>query len=235
MAFSLLNHIKQSKSKEISSLLPALDAVKKSHVIAFSLAHLVYLNRKDPAQNYQAIRDQNLDFFWQDVDTAQLTAQAEQASGIAIDDLRAFTNQIIAYIYADIIEIDDAASLEQDGVSELIEGQLEHLSAEAPDWLWAAARLDELQGQVAETEQPIDLETSIASLSKMIHQAATTTHTDDPIDHEIDGDDHSSPHASHHIELPPQRDAPAFFKVLEPLVAFLILISLLCWFLGYNT
>lgn len=231
MAFSLLSHIKQNNKSAIAAVLTPQSPEQKSELIAFVLAHLVYLNRQDAAATYQHIKSSQPDFFWQGIDTGAFAAYSTQAyAGSSLDDIQAFIAKIMGYLLQDINDIDDTASLAQDGVSELIEGQLEHLAGEAADPLWAIAQLPELQGQVEQHDAPVDLQTSIASLSKMIHDAATQNQHDSHHD-----DQHHDSHGHHAtIELPPQREASTFFKVLEPLVALAILLSVLCWFSGYN-
>lgn len=231
MAFSLLSHIRQNNSAALKAALPAQSPEQKSQLIAFVLAHLVYLNRQDSAVTYQHIKGNQPDFFWQDIDAnAFATYSAQAFAGSSLADIQGFIAQLLGYLLQDINDIDDTASLEQAGVSELIEGQLEHLAGEAADPLWAIAQLPELQGQVDQHEAPADLQTSIASLSKMIHDAATQAQ------HDTHHDDHHDDHGHHSsIELPPQREASTFFKVLEPLVALLILVSLLCWFSHYGS
>lgn len=222
MAFSLLSHIKQNNRAAISAVLPSLSPEQKSELIAFSLAHLVYLNRKNATATYQHIKASQPDFFWQEINASAFDSYVTQTyAGSSSADIQAFINQILAYVLQDINDIDDTASLAQDGVSELIEGQLEHLAGEAADPLWSIAQLPELQGQVEQQETPVDLQTSIASLSKMIHEATTQHQHDDEHGH----------HAV--IELPPQREASTLFKVLEPLVALAILLCLWCWFTDY--
>lgn len=233
MAFSLLSHIKQNNKSALTAALAAQSPEQKSELIAFVLAHLVYLNRQDATATYQQMKAGQAEFFWQGIDTDALSAYVMQAyAGSSFAEVQAFIAKIMGYLLQDINDIDDTASLAQDGVSELIEGQLEHLAGEAADPLWAIAQLPELQGQVEQQDAPVDLQTSIASLSKMIHDAATQNQ---PASHH---DQHDPHHDSHghpaSIELPPQREAPTFFRVLEPLVAVLILLSLLCWFSGYN-
>lgn len=231
MAFSLLSHIKQNNRAAIAAALPNLSIEQKSELIAFSLAHLVYLNRQDAVTTYQHIKARQADFFWQSIDNNAFDTYVAQAyADSSTAEVQAFINQILAYLLMDINDIDDTASLEQAGVSELIEGQLEHLAGEAADPLWAIAQLPELQGQVEQQATPVDIHTSIASLSKMIHDAATHSQSqgNDDTSHDLHNDTHHP-----HNELPPQREASTLFKVLEPLLALAILWGLWCWFSSY--
>lgn len=230
MAFSLLSHIRQNNSAALKAALPAQSPEHKSQLVAFVLAHLVVLNRQDSAATYQHIKTSQPDFFWQGIDGNAFAAYSAQAfASSSPADIQGFITQILGYLLQDINDIDDTASLAQDGVSELIEGQVEHLAGEAADPLWDIAGLPELRGQVEQQDTAVDLQTSIASLSKMIHDAAT--HTQHDSHHDDQHDDNHGHHST--FELPPQREVSTFFKVLEPLVALAILVSVACWFSHY--
>ena len=235
MAFSLLDHLQNSRQTEIQALVPAIDADGQRKLLAIMLGQLIVLDRSNSQALYQAIAAQKHNILWQGLDD-QAISQLAATTALPVSEFKSVLDQLYGYASDEIHSLDLTANLEQAGVSELIQGQTEYLAGAAPDQVWHVLNLTELQGQTATTETVVDLNASIASLNKLMMDASqmnTQTsdnahHTDpavahDPVLHH-DQHDHSYGHVA--IELPSQRPAPRFFLVLEPLIALLILIAL---------
>ena len=235
MAFSLLDHLQNSRQTEIQALVPAIDADGQRELLAMVLGQLIVLDRSNSQALYQAIAAQKHVILWQGLDD-QAISQLAATTALPVSEFKSVLDQLYGYASDEIHSLDSTANLEQAGVSELIQGQREYLAGAATDQVWHVLNLTELQGQTAATETAVDLNASIASLNKLMMDASqmnTQTpdhaHHNDPAaahdpDLHHDQHDHSYGHAA--IELPSQRPAPRFFLVLEPLIALLILIAL---------
>ncbi|XID74452.1 hypothetical protein ACF3NA_07880 [Alkanindiges sp. WGS2144] len=227
MAFSLLDHLQGSRSADIKGLLPTQDITIQRNLLAIALGQLLLRDRQDPAAIYQGILQQHSSAFWQGLNEQTLAKLADIYS-LATEQFRQVLEQLYTYIASELKALDDSANLAQPGVSELIQGQAEYLQGQTSDEVWSLLHLPELQGQTASQEQPVDLNASITSLSKMMIDAshAASTHSTD--DHDLSPDGHVID------ELPPQRETPSLFLFLEPLIALLILIGLWVTFSNLN-
>ena len=223
MAFSLLDHLQTTKASELKEI--SADKAIQRQLIAVALGQLIVRDRQDSATVYQAIQQQKEIMLWQDVDQQTIT-QIAALYDMPAELFRNYTEQLCSYAASEIKILDDTANFKQAGVSELIQGQMNYLPNQAPNQVWQLLGLTELQDKNISTQQPIDLSASIASLSKMMHEASQASHTQ-PDDH-LGLDQHSTSA----IELPYQRPSPHLFLILEPLLALIILIAL--WFIYIN-
>lgn len=233
MAFSLLDHLQNSRQAEIQALLPNTDPTGQRELLAIVLGQLIVLDRTNSPALYQAIAAQDSSVLWQGLDDQAISQLATTAT-LSVEDFKAILGQLYADTIAEIHSLDSTANLEQAGVSELIQGQAEYLPGTAPDQVWRALNLTELQGQTATTETAVDLNASIASLNKMMMEASQMQAVDNTQTNATTTlhDEHDDSHAHPSIALPAQRPAPRFFLALEPIIALLILIAL--WMIYHN-
>lgn len=180
MAFSLLNHLQTTRQTELEALLPNADQASQRELLALVLGQLIVRDRADSSAVYQAIKQQNHDEFWQGLDLNTLQPLAQQ-HGLSTEALHQVIDQLYAYTANEINSLDDAANLEQAGVSELIQGQADYLAGQADAQIWTAINLPELQGAAPVQEQAVDLNASIASLSKMMHDASQRSQQPAPV------------------------------------------------------
>lgn len=251
MALSLLHHIKDTQASALNRAIQemGLSATQANTLLEWSLplvlAHLVDLNQRHGTGLVLAlINTQAVDGIWQTLDQAEWISQTQKYIVADTLVLQVASHHIATTVLAEIFELVDAASLGEEGLNELLQGQLEHLQGQAPDWVWQQAGLTDLCGQIApaaEQDTALDLTASIASLNQLVRQAATqaqssvseapmtsldlnksTEHLDDA---------HDASHASHHtIEIPVQRVAGRNTRMLEPLIALGILYFLYALF-----
>ena len=92
--------------------------------------------------------------------------------------------------------------------TELLLGQIEHLSGQADDWVWSSAQLNELIGSKPVEQIDISLEATMQEFNQMVHQAQ---HTEEII-----------------IQEP---TTPAWSFIIAPVVALTILLFLYCTYL----
>lgn len=171
MAFSLLDHVQQNKQVQLNLLLAEIAPEKRKELLAFILGRLVKLDRQLPEQTYQAIQAIDPIFFWTNLDQQLTLCATSQQMMLTENSIQQALEKLFVLTISEIKQLDEAANLEQEGVSELLQGQVEHLQGQAPDWLWDLIQLDELKGQTTEAEAPVDLNKSIADLSSMIQEA----------------------------------------------------------------
>ncbi|MFX9272923.1 hypothetical protein ABTN92_19660, partial [Acinetobacter baumannii] len=89
----------------------------------------------------------------------------------------------------------------QNGLKELILGQVEHLSGQAEDWVWSTNHLTELIGSKPVEQEELSLDATMKEFNQMVHQAQPH-------------------HEELHIEEQPiEIFIPAWSKVIAPLVA----------------
>ncbi len=222
MAFSLLDHLQTTKAAELKEI--TADKTIQRKLIAVMLGQLIVRDRQDSTAVYQGIQQQKEMMLWQNVDQ-QCISQLAALYDMPADPFKNYTEQLYSYAASEIKTLDDTANFKQAGVSELIQGQINYLPNQAPDPAWQLLGLTELQGKHIATQQPVDLGASMASLSKMMHEASQSSHLND---------DHLAldPHHTQAMELAYQRPAPHVFLILEPLLALIILIAL--WVIYIN-
>ncbi len=218
MAFSLLDHLQTTQTDKLQQL-TANKSVQRQ-LLAVMLAQLVVRDRQESAAVYQSIQQQTGTVLWHGVDASTIE-QLARLYDMPAGPCKNMTEQLYAYVASEIKTIDDSANLSQAGVSELIQGQVDYLPNQAPDQAWQLLGLPELQGHSKVIEQPVELGASIASLSKMLHDASKVSQLQQ-------ADDLQSTHDDTHqvVELAYQRPAPHLFLVLEPIIAIIILVVL---------
>ena len=223
MAFSLLDHLQSTQAAKLQQL--STDKPVQRQMLATMLAQLVVRDRQDSAAVYQAIHQQSNAVLWQGTEP-ETVEQLARLNNMSAGQFKEATEQLYAYTASEIKTIDDSAHLAQAGVSELIQGQVDYLPNQAPDHTWQLLGLPELQGHTNVIQQPVELGATIASLSKMLHDASQVS--------QLQHGDHMHPIDDTHQVVEPmyQRQAPHLFLVLEPLIAIIILVSL--WMIYVN-
>ena len=261
MALSLLQHIQQTQGIALHRAVQemGLSAAQATALLDWTvplvLAHLVDLNQRHGTTLVLAlINTQAIDGIWQTLDQTEWINQLQKHLPADTLVLEVASHHLATVILAEIFALVDAASLGEEGLSELLEGQPEHLQGQAPDWVWQQSGLISLCGQAAvesASDTSLDLAAGIASLNQLVRQAAaqtvTTVATDMPAapiipqsqtEHVVTSVDlhkteshHDDAHAAHPaIVLPPQRDAGRTTRLLEPLIALAILYVLYALF-----
>ncbi|MGA5989420.1 hypothetical protein ACPB4A_27575, partial [Escherichia coli] len=59
------------------------------------------------------------------------------------------------------------------GLKELLLGQIEHLSGQADDWVWATSELTELIGSKPIEQEELSLEETMQEFNQMVNQQNT--------------------------------------------------------------
>lgn len=232
MALSLWQHLNDAQRASSTTRLTAqLGSASNAQLVfargvALTIAHLVSLNQRHGRSLVLAlVNTRAVSGLWQTLDqTAVLAALSQELQG-STDQLSKAVDEVAARVLEEIFMLVDMASLGEEGLAELLEGQPEHLQGHAPDWVWTLAGLDSLRGQAVVVEEPVmDVAAGIASLTALMQNA------------QHQQEEHLMGHAAHHddhhpvVAEPVFREASTLARVLAPLVALAILLFLACVF-----
>lgn len=253
MALSLLQHLQQTHASTLHSAIQemGLSPQQASTLLDWNfcvvLAHLVDLNQRHGVGLVLAlVNTQAVDGLWQALDQTEWISQTQKHLPVDGLVLQLASQQVATTVLATIFELVDAASLGEEGLNELLEGQAEHLRGQAPDWVWQQSGLTSLCGQsavAAESTESLDLAAGIARFGQLVRQAATQSNQ--PVSessmtslhlHKTESPhDEDATHAAHPaIILPVQRDAGRLTRLLEPLIAAGLLGLLYLFFMNSN-
>ncbi|AOA59257.1 hypothetical protein [Acinetobacter larvae] len=204
MAFDLVQYfagqIRIQKPELFKKTADLSDPEHMDHLNALLFGKLIQLWQHNPAQLYAEIHAQDL-LFIQDI-VRHLTTSAHNQSPLAAADFEAICSEILLLHFAELTQMDQTAHYGQDGMQELLLGQIEHLAGQAPDWVWQCNELTELVGSQAVPEDTISLDETMKEFNQMVQQ-----HHDD-----------HSPAIQDSAPL-----QPTWAKVLEPIVALVVL------------
>lgn len=253
MALSLLQHIHKTQASTLNQAVQemGLNDAQATTLLDWTLplvlAHLVDLNQRHGTGLVLAlINTQAVDGIWQTLDQDEWTNQVQKQLNADPVLLQLASNHIVNVVLAEILTLVDAASLGEDGLNELLDGQTEHLQGQAPDWIWQQAGLSVLCGQAAAEPEPteaVDLTAGIASLNQLVRQAAKQSQQPilesamTSVDLDNHQPSHHDGHATEHpmIVLAPQRDAGGLTRIFEPVIALGILAVLYALFTASST
>ncbi|NHB59287.1 hypothetical protein [Acinetobacter shaoyimingii] len=172
-----------------------------SEINALTLGKLINLWRQDEQKIYQEIQSQD-QLYIQEVARHLTTAQSNQST-LPKSELESSTSDILSLQLNELKQLDDTGNYKISGMRELLLGQIEHLSGQAKDWVWSTNELNELIGSQRIEQEELSLEDTMKEFNHMVNNQ----HSDD----------------THVIAEPTVAEVPAWAKVLEPVVALVIL------------
>ncbi|CAB1209765.1 hypothetical protein [Acinetobacter bouvetii] len=206
MAFDLVQYFAEQINNQKPQLLeqyPRED--KKEYLLeinALVLGKLISLWRSNDNKVYQEISAPD-ELFIQEV-ARHLTTSSKNQSTLPREELEHTVTEILRLHLAELKQLNEIGNLNIRGVRELILGQIEHLSGQAPDWVWSANELTELKGSKPMEQEEISLDSTMKEFNQMVSQQQP--HDEANISHEV-------------VNTP----VPAWSKILEPIVAIIIL------------
>mgnify|MGYP003592142957 CR=1 FL=1 len=205
MAFDLVHYFAEQIKIQKPQLLAHLDAPQRNALIketnALTLGKLISLWRQNENTLYQEIQQQDA-LYIQEV-ARHLTTSAHNQSVLSKAELEDVISQLLELFCIELRQLDQAGSLGQKGIKELLLGQLEHLSGQAKDWVWSTNGLSELIGSQPVTQEEISLQATMKEFNQMVHQQPD--------------------HAQHAEESQVQNTQPGWAKIAEPVVALVVL------------
>ena len=211
MAFDLVQYFSEQIKLQKPQLFDQYSSKERLYFIdevnMLALGQLVSLWKKDNKKLYQEIKTSD-PLYIQGI-ARHLTTSAYNQSALSASELESSISEILTLQFAELNQLDQTGSFGQTGLSELLLGQLEHLSGKAEDWVWSTNQLTELKGSKPVEQQDISLEATMQEFNQMVHQAQPSIHHTEEIE----------------VEQP---NIPVWSYLLSPLIALVILLFMYC-------
>ncbi|MDS7942322.1 hypothetical protein RMA95_00085 [Acinetobacter sp. V110_1] len=214
MAFDLVQYFAEQIKIQKPQLLNQYPAHEKNKLIdevnVLTLGKLISLWRQDDNKIYNEIKTAD-PLYIQEV-ARHLTTSKHNESILKNAELEQSISEILALQLIELNQLDETGGFGQNGLKELILGQVEHLSGQADDWVWSTNHLTELIGSKPVEQEELSLDATMKEFNQMVHQAQP-----------------------HHEDLHAEEQSietfiPAWSKVIAPLVALAILGYLYCFY-----
>jgi len=213
MAFDLVQYFAEQINNQKPQLLEQHSREdRKEHLLeinALVLGKLITLWRSNDKKVYQEISSPE-ELFIQEV-ARHLTTSSKNQSTLAKNELEPAVTEILRLQLAELKQLNDIGNLETQGLRELLLGQIEHLSGQAPDWVWSTNDLLELKGSKPIVQEDISLDSTMKEFNQMVSQQHTDANED-----------------QHNAAVIVNTTVPGWSKILEPVVAVIILWVLYC-------
>ena len=213
MAFDLVQYFAEQINNQKPQLLEQHSREdRKEHLLeinALVLGKLITLWRSNDKKVYQEISSPE-ELFIQEV-ARHLTTSSKNQSTLAKNELESAVTEILRLQLAELKQLNDIGNLEVRGLRELLLGQIEHLSGQAPDWVWSTNDLSELKGSKPIVQEEISLDSTMKEFNQMVSQQHTDANQD-----------------QHNAAAVVNTAVPGWSKILEPVVAIIILWILYC-------
>lgn len=213
MAFDLVQYFAEQINNQKPQLLEQHSREdRKEHLLeinALVLGKLITLWRSNDKKVYQEISSPE-ELFIQEV-ARHLTTSSKNQSTLAKNELEPAVTEILRLQLAELKQLNDIGNLEVRGLRELLLGQIEHLSGQAPDWVWSTNDLLELKGSKPIVQEDISLDSTMKEFNQMVSQQHTDANED-----------------QHNAVAVVNTTVPGWSKILEPVVAVIILWVLYC-------
>ena len=211
MAFDLVQYFSEQIKLQKPQLFDQYSSKERLYFIdevnMLAIGQLVSLWKKDNKKLYQEIKTSD-PLYIQGI-ARHLTTSAYNQSALSASELESSISEILTLQFAELNQLDQTGSFGQTGLSELLLGQIEHLSGKAEDWVWSTNQLTELKGSKPVEQQDISLEATMQEFNQMVHQAQPSIHHTEEIE----------------VEQP---NIPVWSYLLSPLIALVILLFMYC-------
>ena len=203
MAFDLVQYFEEQIETQKPELLSDLSRDEKRQHIreinALTLGALIQQSKTNGTKVYQEISNPD-ELYIQEV-SRHLTTNSSNASTLPRTELEQLTTEVFRLQLNELKQLHDTASHTLQSINELLNGQIEHLSGQADDWVWTTNHLSELIGSKPNLQEEISLDESMKEFNQMVNQQSQHDHETEVIEVNV----------------------PAWSKVLEPIVAIAIL------------
>ena len=212
MAFDLVQYFAEQIKIQKPQLLNQYPANEKNKLIdevnVLTLGKLISLWHQDDSKIYNEIKTAD-PLYIQEV-ARHLTTSKHNQSDLKNTELEQSISEILTLQLTELNQLDDTGGFGQNGLKELILGQVEHLSGQAEDWVWSTNHLTELIGSKPVEQEELSLDTTMKEFNQMVHQAQPS-------------------HEDLHIEEQTiETSVPTWSKIIAPVVALAILGYLYC-------
>ncbi|OTG79048.1 hypothetical protein B9T33_13875 [Acinetobacter sp. ANC 5054] len=208
MAFDLVQYFVEQIETQKPELLSDLPRDEKRQYLreinALTLGELIQQSKTNGTKVYQEISNPD-ELYIQEV-SRHLTTSSSNASTLPKNVLEPLTTEVFRLQLNELKQLHDTASHTPQSIQELLNGQIEHLSGQADDWVWSTNHLLELKGTKPTVQEEISLDESMKEFNQMVNQ-----------------------HSQHDLGTEITEVAvPTWSKIIEPVVAIAILWVLYC-------
>lgn len=207
MAFDLVQYFAEQIKTQKPQLLSNISSEQRDCLLfelsTLSLASIIRLWRDDQAKTYQEIHAVN-PLYIQEV-ARHLTTSDKNQSELKHHQFEQTVSEILNLQLIELKQLDDIGHYGENGMRELLMGQIEHLSGQAKDWVWSLSELTELIGSQQIEEESLSLEDSMKEFNQMVHAQQT----------------HSNEETVEQVAVPELK--PTWAVILEPLVALAVI------------
>ena len=212
MAFDLVHYFAEQTLIQKPQLLSHYPREQRSIAIlelnALALGKTIQLWRTDEKKLYQEV--QNIDPLYLQGISRHLVTSTHNQSKLSAKELESALMQVFELQFTEIKQLDETGHFGQTGLGELLNGQLEHLSGQADDWVWSTNQLTELIGSKPQVAEDVSLDETMKEFNQMVHTAQAPSIASD----------------HHPADLVVESTVPSWSKVIAPLVALAILLFL---------
>ena len=223
MAFDFVSYIGQQVEQQQPKLLASQPKVERKqfvlHLLALQVAELISAQKKHANEVYAQIQNQDVEpLASRTISHIQNEEKAAHYFTPIQSELQSANHDIAQIFLQELQHLDQTASLGQDGIAELIDGQLHCLQVYSDDWFWdSVGQPEHKRAEDIEAEQAVDSQQVMKEFSQMISQNAQ--HNAHPTDY-----DHAHQNANQTVELAPTTQASKVYLFLNPLIALAIII-----------
>ena len=208
MAFDLVQYFVEQIETQKPELLSDLPRDEKRQYLreinALTLGELIQQSKTSGTKVYQEISNPD-ELYIQEV-SRHLTTSSSNASTLPKNVLEPLTTEVFRLQLNELKQLHDTGSHTPQSIQELLNGQIEHLSGQANDWVWSTNHLLELKGTKPTVQEEISLDESMKEFNQMVNQ-----------------------HSQHDLGTEITEVAvPTWSKIIEPVVAIAILWVLYC-------
>ncbi|MCH7336422.1 hypothetical protein [Acinetobacter sp. NIPH 2699] len=211
MAFDLVQYFSEQIKIQKPQLFTQYSQKEKQlhidEINALALGRLISLWKQNSQKLYQEVQSSD-PLYIQEI-TRHLTTSAHNQSTLSASELETSLTEVLSLQFTELRQLDQTGSFGPAGLTELLLGQIEHLSGQAEDWVWSTNQLTELLGSKPVEQQEISLEATMQEFNQLVHQAQPNTH-DETV-----------------LEVTPPA-TPTWSYIVAPLVALVILMILYC-------
>ncbi|WP_343598158.1 hypothetical protein [Acinetobacter sp.] len=191
-------HFQQYTAEKANALVLKLNALV--------LGKLIHESQVSPDQLYKEIHQQDPLYIQQLA--RHLTTSPQNKSTLPKAEFEQLLSDIFELQFKELKQLDDIGHLGQGDLIHLLKDQIDYLSGQAEDWIWRTNQLTSLVGS-----KPI-IEEDTASLDDSIQE----------FNHMV----HSHHDQDQHVAEPTVAEIPTWAKIVEPVVALVVLAYLYC-------
>lgn len=219
MAFDFVSYIGQQVEQQQPKLLASQPKVERKqfvlHLLALQVAELISAQKKNANEVYAQIQNHDVEpLASRTISHIKTEEKTEHYFAPIQSELQSANHDIAQIFLQELKHLDQSASLGQDGIAELIEGQHHWLRVHADGWFWdSIGQPEHKRAGDIEAEQIVDSQQVMKEFSQMISQNA-----------QQGSDQKDRDHTHQSIALAPTAEASKFFLVLNPLIALAIII-----------